>query len=191
MRTISSISVSIMFIFLFWFNARVFTLSLTKDLYRKMRAKGLKWMTMNVLFFLRWELVIVAYNVWNKTPESVAKISQQGGPKTTRGETLFKYNSGCSIWSNRGPNVKWGAGRTPLAPHWRRPWSVDRFTPAFFVSFIVTGFVPDSPLYPKNAYRDPAMVNLQEGPPIQNSLGPRKWKCAPDFVIKRYEMRLR
>jgi len=35
-------------------------------------------------------------------------------------------------------------GRTPLTPHWRRPWSVVRITAAFFVSFIVTVFAPDS-----------------------------------------------
>jgi len=28
--------------------------------------------------------------------------------------------------------------------HWRRPWSVVRFTAAFLVSFVVTVFVPDS-----------------------------------------------
>jgi len=38
-RTISSISVSGMFVFLFWFNKRFFTMTLTKDLYRRMSAK--------------------------------------------------------------------------------------------------------------------------------------------------------
>jgi len=38
-RTISSISVSFLFVFLFWFSARFFTMPLTKDLYRRMGAK--------------------------------------------------------------------------------------------------------------------------------------------------------
>jgi len=38
-RTISSISVSIIFVFLFWFNAHFFTMPQTKDLYRRMSAK--------------------------------------------------------------------------------------------------------------------------------------------------------
>jgi len=32
-------------------------------------------MTMNILFLLRLELVIVTYNVWNKTPESIFQIT--------------------------------------------------------------------------------------------------------------------
>jgi len=47
--------------------------------------------------------------------------------------------------------------RTPLAPHWRQPWSVVRFTAAFLVSFTVSVFAPDSAvsaqICPKNAYR--------------------------------------
>ena len=35
-RKISSISVSIIFVFLFWFNARFLTTPLTKDIYRRM-----------------------------------------------------------------------------------------------------------------------------------------------------------
>ena len=47
--------------------------------------------------------------------------------------------------------MKWGThilngGWAPLDPHWRRPWSVVRFTAAFFISFIVTVSVPDSAL---------------------------------------------
>jgi len=38
-KTISSISVSLLFVFLFWFDARFFTIPLTKDLYRRMSAK--------------------------------------------------------------------------------------------------------------------------------------------------------
>jgi len=52
----------------------------------------------------------------------VARISQQGAPKTTRGATFFKYNIGCmqqpgnQTW-NGGPDFKWGSGHhwTPLA----------------------------------------------------------------------------
>ena len=34
--------------------------------------------------------------------------------------------------------------RTPLSLHWRQSWSVVRLIAAFFVSFIVTVFAPDS-----------------------------------------------
>jgi len=48
---------------------------LTKDLYKNKR-EGLKWMTMSILFLWRWELVIVTYDVWNKTPEFIFQIMQ-------------------------------------------------------------------------------------------------------------------
>jgi len=54
-------------------------------------------------------------------------------------------------------------GRTPLAPHWRRPRSVVRFTAAFLVSFTVTVFAPDSAvaaqICPQNAYRAPMVIS--------------------------------
>jgi len=49
---------------------------LTKDLYRRMSAKGLKWVTVRILFLWRWELVIVTYDVWNKTPEFIFQIAR-------------------------------------------------------------------------------------------------------------------
>jgi len=65
---------------------------------------------------------------------------QQEGPKRTRGH-IFKYNIG--YMQQPGAQHERG-GRTRLAPSWRRPWSVVRFTAGFFVSFIVTVFVLDS-----------------------------------------------
>jgi len=47
------------------------TVPLTKDLCRRMSAKGLKWVAMRILFLWRWELVIVTHDVWNKWPESI------------------------------------------------------------------------------------------------------------------------
>jgi len=44
---------------------------LAKDLYKR-----LKWMTMSIHFLWCWELVIVTYNVWNKTPESIFQITE-------------------------------------------------------------------------------------------------------------------
>jgi len=38
--------------------------------------EGLKRMTMSILFLLRCEFVIVTYNVWNKTPESIFQITR-------------------------------------------------------------------------------------------------------------------
>ena len=38
---------------------------------KKNEREGLKWMTMSILFLWRWELVIVTYNTWNKTSESI------------------------------------------------------------------------------------------------------------------------
>ena len=48
----------------------------------------------------------------------VARISQQGGPKITRGGLNFQIR----FWmfaATGGSNVK--GGGAPLAPHWRRP----------------------------------------------------------------------
>jgi len=33
-------------------------------------------MTMTIIFLWRWELVIVTYNMWNKTPESIFQITR-------------------------------------------------------------------------------------------------------------------
>jgi len=63
LRTISSISVSnyICTVLLFWFNARFFTLPLTKDLYGRMRAQRIEvkdvehslFMALGIVFLLR------------------------------------------------------------------------------------------------------------------------------------------
>jgi len=57
----------------------------------------------------------------------VARMEQQGRPKTRRGGHILKTQ----YWmyaATAGPNAKWGAlisnggGRAPLPPPWRRPW---------------------------------------------------------------------
>jgi len=36
--------------------------------------EGLKGRTMSIPFLWRWGLVIVTYNLWNKTPESIFQL---------------------------------------------------------------------------------------------------------------------
>jgi len=159
-----------------------FPVSLTKDLYRRMSAKywnewkwafsfsGVEnWLLLHIIcrtkrlnpFFRLHEAseVLNKYvmGVWQDRCQDFAAR----GAKKHKGGAHF-LNTILDVCSNRGPNMKWGR-RTPLAPHWRQPWSVDRFTAAFFVSFSVTIFVPDSAVAaqicpPQNAYRAPPMV---------------------------------
>jgi len=67
-------------------------------------------MTASILCLWSWELVIVTYKVWNKTPESIFSDLHETS------DLLSKYVMG--VWS-------------------------DNFTAPFFVSFIMTVFVPD------------------------------------------------
>jgi len=36
-------------------------------------------MTMSILFLWRWDLVIVTYNVWSKTPECFVRLHEDSG----------------------------------------------------------------------------------------------------------------
>ena len=51
------------FVFLFWFNARFFTMPLANISIEEW-ARKLKWMRMSILFLCGWELIMVTYNVW-------------------------------------------------------------------------------------------------------------------------------
>jgi len=54
----------------------------------------MKGMTMSNIFLWRWDLVIVRYDVWNKTPESIFQF--------TRGQRGICVNPGsiscCFLW---------------------------------------------------------------------------------------------
>jgi len=158
---------------------------LRKDLYRRMSAKdwserqwvfscsGVEnWLLLHIMcgtkrlnqFFRLHE----ASQVLNKHVLGVWQARRQDfaarGAKNHNGATFL--NTILDVCSNPGPNMKWAshilnrrAGHH-CPPHWRRPWSVVRFTDAFFVSFIVTIFVPDSAcsrpnLSSQNAYKGP------------------------------------
>jgi len=47
-----------------------------EPLLQKNEYEGLKWMTMNIIFLWHLEEVIVTYNAWNKTPESIFQITR-------------------------------------------------------------------------------------------------------------------
>jgi len=51
-------------------------------------------MTMSILLLWRWELAVVTYNVWNKTPESIFQI--------TRGQwgTVYSFSPSLSLLKN-------------------------------------------------------------------------------------------
>jgi len=137
---------------------------------------------MSILFFWRWELIIVTYNLWNKTAESIFQItrgqwdaqwicngsvagpppgfrSKGRGAKTTSGPHFsiqyWMYAATVDQTWNGGAGHHWPS-------HWRRPWSVVRFTAAFFVSFIVTVFVPDSACSRPNL----PLPKCLQGPPL-------------------------
>jgi len=87
-----------------------------------------------------------ASEVLNKYVTRVWQARRQGfgkGDKNHKGGDIIKIQ--CWMYAaSQQPGVKHEMGvRAPLDPHWRRPWGVVRFTTAFFVSFIVTVFVPD------------------------------------------------
>ena len=66
--------------------------------------RRLKWMTMSILFLWRWELVILTYNVWNKTLESIFQI--------TRGQwgTVLSFSPGLSLVHGRRKGVQGSPG---------------------------------------------------------------------------------
>jgi len=77
-----------------------FTMPLTKDLCRRS-----KWMTMSTLFLWRWELVIVAYNVWCKMPESIFQVTR--GQWGTVGYFRSSQVSLLFTGVGRGPGPPW------------------------------------------------------------------------------------
>jgi len=94
-RTISSIFVSnyIDAVFLFWFKERRFFHYVSRtDLYRRM--SSMDWSVWRwALCLWRWKLVIVTYNVWDKTFESIFQIAR-GRRGTFVPEQVF------SVWAS-------------------------------------------------------------------------------------------
>jgi len=89
----------------------VFSLSAIKRSLQKNERKGLKWLTMSILFLWRWELLLLRIMCGTKRLNPLFRLGLHEAI-----ELLNKYVMG--VWS-------------------------DSFTAAFFVSFIVTVFVPD------------------------------------------------
>jgi len=104
--------------------------------------------------------------VWQSCRQDFAA----GGPNTTRGVTFLKNNIGCMQQPGAKHEMR---GRTPQSHHWRRPWRVDRFNPAFFVSFIVTVFVLD------------CAVAAQTCPP-EMPTGAPQWWCLKNISTYRH-----
>jgi len=90
--TISSISVSNYICIFILVQRTFFLLSANKRSLQKNERKGLKWLTMSILFSWPWELVVVTYNGWNRTPESNFQITR-GHWGTVMGEWSVSFTA--------------------------------------------------------------------------------------------------
>jgi len=59
-------------------------------------------MTMSILFLWRWELVIVTYHAWNKSPESIFQITR--GQWGTSVQPRSPYC--CFLWVKYGVKTR-------------------------------------------------------------------------------------
>jgi len=150
-------------------NNRHMTLNQTPSWKFSAYATGLKWMTVSILLFWGWELVSVItvcgtkrlnpFSGFYEASELNQARNQLGTPGGTksflRGAQIFELSP--THFPRGEKKFYWG-----ISPPWLRAcnkcvmwvWS-NYFTAAFFVSFTVTVFVPDSAVVanfaPRNA----------------------------------------